>query len=145
LQQLRVLIRNPNKTRQEMQVLCSNCNIIKSRTKENEFGHNNRNYKNEGKTPIKRLIRNRIGKPERLKKFKETLFNILGTSCVKCGYNNLVALQFDHKIPIKGKKNRMEAYTFYRYYSMNPEIARRDLQTLCGNCNQLKKFDNGEF
>ena len=141
---LRRYVKNPEQAKKQLQILCANCNVIKSKTHRNEFGSNNRIYKNE-KTPLKKLLANRkVDKKEMINRFKNRMFGVLGKTCKKCGYDeDINALQFDH-IKAVGKK-RVKGYSFYSYYGQNLEITRKNLQTLCANCNQIKKFENKEF
>ena len=81
-------------------------------------------------------------------KARIALLNILGWSCVKCGYNeDFRALCFDH-IRDDGKEDRKihyNSYGFYRFYRDNPNLAKSNLQVLCCNCNNIKKYDNMGF
>ena len=80
------------------------------------------------------------------KKSKLKLFFILGSQCVRCGFLDKRALQFDHihgggskeRKKFKGKKET------YEYYAKNPELAIKTLQVLCANCNWIKRFENQE-
>ena len=72
--------------------------------------------------------------------------DILGDKCVKCGFNDKRALQFDH-INGGGLKDRIRfkaAQTMYKFYINNPELARKCLQILCANCNTIKIKENKE-
>lgn len=67
--------------------------------------------------------------------------------CVRCGFNDLRALQIDHKNgrgteEYKGVKNNI--LKMYRFYLKNPELAKESLQVLCANCNWIKKSENRE-
>jgi len=79
---------------------------------------------------------------------KERLFQILGgAKCIRCGFSDKRALQFDHingggtqdKLKHAGHLDRMR-----RYYLKHPEEARKNLQVLCANCNWIKRIDNIE-
>jgi hypothetical protein len=74
------------------------------------------------------------------------IFDILGHECVKCGFSDKRALQFDH-INGGGHRERMSfngGCELIKYYSLNPEMAKQRLQVLCANCNWIKKHDNKE-
>jgi len=78
---------------------------------------------------------------------KERLFDILGRICVKCGYNDIRILQFDH---INGggnadQKRFSSNYHMYRYYVIHADEAKLLLQVLCPNCNWIKRVENKEF
>ncbi len=79
---------------------------------------------------------------------REQLMVRLGqTSCVRCGYNDARALQFDHKLG-GGSKHRREIGNGIRYLrhlmSLADEILSSQFQVLCANCNQIKREENGE-
>ena len=84
------------------------------------------------------------------KMFRETmknnLFDILGHKCVKCGFSDKRALQFDH---IFGggtqERKKTNAYHVMKFYSENINIAKQKLQVLCANCNWIKKHDEHEY
>lgn len=94
-----------------------------------------------------KATRNRIAK-DNLKKYRSKLIELLGGKrCVRCGYNkDERALQIDH-INGGGIKERRKGYTYliHKKYVDNPILAKKTLQILCSNCNQLKKFDNKEM
>ena len=83
------------------------------------------------------------------KKARETLFHILGQhACIKCGFHDKRALQFDH-INGGGTKEHKTMFLnrrlmFYVHYGSYPELARTTLQVLCANCNAIKRIENGE-
>lgn len=75
---------------------------------------------------------------------KQELFTILGWCCVKCGFSDVRALQFDH-ISGGGTKEMLSKFSnsprrMYRYYVDHPEEAKQKLQVLCANCNWIKRF-----
>ena len=77
------------------------------------------------------------------------LFEILGgAKCVRCGFSDIRALQFDH-IYGNGCKDRrdrnLSGSDLIKYYSRNPEEAKQKLQVLCCNCNWIKRWEKGEF
>lgn len=80
---------------------------------------------------------------------KLKVLNILGgercanPNClVKGGCTEPRALQIDH-IQAVGKK-RLIHKQLYKWILDNPTEARRTLQVLCANCNQIKKYEKGE-
>jgi hypothetical protein len=79
-------------------------------------------------------------------KLRDSIFLILGTVCVECGYDDKRALQFDHVNGggLKDTKRFKGHQTMLRYYRDNPEICKKKLQILCANCNWIKKHDNDE-
>ena len=99
-----------------------------------------RMYKHRNKIEYQKYVRNRV------KKMRMELFYILGGPvCVNCRYQeDWRVLCFDH-IRDDGREDRLlhnlNGYSFYLFYINNPEIARANLQVLCCNCNQIKKYD----
>lgn len=80
------------------------------------------------------------------KEIRKKLFEILGSSCVKCGFSDIKALQIDH-INGGGSQDRIKHGSriyIYRFYVENPEKAKQELQILCANCNWIKRTENKE-
>ena len=96
----------------------------------------------------KNHARERAYMSERTRKFRLQLFEVMGgAKCVRCGFIDIRALQFDH-INGNGRKNRKQlkgSLGMYQYYATHPEEARADLQILCANCNWIKKFEREEI
>ncbi len=84
---------------------------------------------------------------------KLKLLNILGTQCARCGNGDIRVLQIDH-INGNGLSNRRRFNTnicsersqvpMILYYVKHPEEAKQELQTLCANCNWIKRAERGE-
>lgn len=74
---------------------------------------------------------------------RKLLFRELGDKCVHCGFSDVRGLQFDH-IKYIGRKNRLSTNEFYYRYAKNIELARKELQVLCANCNVIKRVELGE-
>lgn len=101
----------------------------------------------------KTMIRNdpklkREDNRERAIKRKFELINLLGgAKCVKCGFSDIRALQFDH-IKGEGYKDRtirnLIGTRLVCYYLNHPKEAKDELQILCANCNWIKRSVNGE-
>ena len=72
---------------------------------------------------------------------REKLFEVLGgKKCVKCGFSDERALGFsdiDDK-EIFDKIRRGGSASSWGKYISNPDLARKKLQVLCLNCNQIK-------
>ena len=76
-------------------------------------------------------------------KYRLEAMSILGKICVKCGFNDLRALSIDH-INGGGDKDRREVdKQIYRWLRKNnyPE----GYQTLCMNCQFIKRAENKEW
>lgn len=79
-------------------------------------------------------------------KHRKTLMEFLGDRCIKCGFSDMRALCLDHVNGGGHKEFRQyPGAAFYRYYLKDPELAKRNLQILCANCNSIKRFVNREF
>ena len=77
---------------------------------------------------------------DRNRRVRLGLIEIVGDRCVKCGFNDERALQFDH-INDDGRLDRKRfssASHMFEYYCKHPEEARQKLQTMCANCNWIK-------
>lgn len=76
------------------------------------------------------------------------LIILLGEKCVKCGYDiDLRALQVDHtngggtkEVQEFGGNNAK----MWKYYLEHPNLAIKLLQSLCANCNTIKRYENKE-
>lgn len=77
---------------------------------------------------------------------RDELLSILGRACVRCGFDDKRALQFDHIHGGGGKDAIRHGGTLrmYRYYCARPDTARERLQTLCANCNWIKRAEQNE-
>ena len=79
----------------------------------------------------------------RRKRIRLYLLQLLGNKCIKCGFSDSRALQFDH-INDDGYADRKllkSADGILCYYYKNPEIAKKKIQILCANCNWIKRFE----
>lgn len=90
---------------------------------------------------------------------RDQLLLILGRKCACsesrcchgtriCGFKDKRALEFDH---IHGEgyghrfKNQRNGRIFYRFYVEHPELAKKELQIMCRNCNKIKAVINKEY
>jgi len=70
------------------------------------------------------------------------LIQTFGGKCSKCGFDDWRALQIDH-IDGGGNHERFTTNSMNKYYDkmiQNPQ----HYQLLCANCNQIKRYENGE-
>ena len=70
----------------------------------------------------------------------------LGGKCVRCGFADWRALQVDH-VNGGGTKERRLAVSMRRYYKAilaSAEAQTGEYQLLCANCNQIKRYEEGE-
>jgi hypothetical protein len=75
------------------------------------------------------------------RQLRSDLYDIVGRECVGGGLNDVRVLEFDH-INDDGAIDRIKfkgARTMLEFYTKNPTEAKRCLQTLCRNCNWIKR------
>ena len=74
-------------------------------------------------------------------KKRQDLLGIVGGKCIKCNNSDWRVLQIDH-VKGGGTKEIQELTIHQRYKRIReyPEL----YQLLCGNCNAIKKIENGE-
>jgi len=77
--------------------------------------------------------------------YRDLLFEALGgAKCVRCGFSDRRALQFDHINGDGTKKihhdESKDSHT-YVIYANDPELARKTFQVLCANCNAIKRSE----
>jgi hypothetical protein len=72
-------------------------------------------------------------------KVRLEIINLLGGKCVKCGFEDVRALQVDH-IKSVGQKNRFRQQYLKQDIVKNPNL----YQLLCANCNWIKRHENNE-
>lgn len=71
----------------------------------------------------------------------------LGNKCIKCGFDNYLALNIDH-INGGGNKDRKNngQFGFYKkLLNLSDEQLHKEYQCLCSNCNQIKKYEDFEW
>ena len=107
-------------------------------------------YKNNRESVLatnrKRLPLIRIYRRQYENKIRLDILKLMGNKCVKCGFDNWMGLQLDH-INGGGTKEMREfkrPKAMYRFYLANPLEAKKRIQVLCANCNQIKRYLNNE-
>ena len=84
---------------------------------------------------------------KRLMSIRTQLFKVLGgAKCKFCNFSIWQGLQFDHKNG-NGCSDRREFQSgrmMYKFYINNPELAVRELQVTCANCNFIKRHKQSE-
>jgi hypothetical protein len=115
--------------------LCRTCFAKRSREYRKEW---RRNWTKE----------QRIARNESLRKYsanlKNQIFDILGRKCVRCGFSDERALQIDH-VNDNGygeRKKYRASRNFYLHVLKKLKEGSKDYQTLCANCNWIKKLEN---
>lgn len=127
----------------------------KSKLKEYRRLHNKKWYQNNKEKSKENYRKYRLRPDFKVKarayvneynyKLRERAILLLGGRCVKCGFSDHRALQFDH---INGGGNRERnsgiragAHLHRRVLKGNHE----GLQLLCANCNWIKRYENNEL
>ena len=79
---------------------------------------------------------------EHIRKLRSTTIESMGGQCVKCGFTDKRALQFDHinGRGLKEGRDRRIAREVLRSFLNN----EKKFQLLCANCNWIKRFENNE-
>lgn len=76
--------------------------------------------------------------------YKQTILQMYGNSCCKCGYSNIKALQLDHIVPIKRKGYASRGVdtggALWRAVAIG-KLPREDFQLLCANCHAIKTYN----
>jgi hypothetical protein len=81
-----------------------------------------------------------------IKERRETVFQLLGNKCTRCGETDWRCLQIDH-VNGGGIRESRKHKNRYGYYGMVIEKIKagsKDYQLLCANCNWKKRYENKE-
>jgi hypothetical protein len=79
-------------------------------------------------------------------KLRQQVIEALGGKCRQCGFDDWRALQVDH-INGGGTQHRRTYVSMYRYYKdilASAQAQSGEYQLLCANCNQIKRYEEGE-
>ena len=85
----------------------------------------------------------------RAEKRRKLLQDLLGGRCVRCGIDDYDVLQIDHTSG--GGLSERQTHPnggpawWNQYYLKHPELAKKNLQVLCANCNIKKRIENHEL
>ena len=84
----------------------------------------------------------------RTREAKAEIYRLLGGKCVKCGFEDVRALQIDHIIAIgnnaKRKKRRGDDLNGYKRILEEIKSGKHNYQLLCANCNWIKRWELNE-
>jgi hypothetical protein len=108
----------------------------KNKEKNREYKRENmRRYRSEN--PEKYRKQSRDAK----KRLKESVFDIYGRICKRCGFTDIRALTLDH-IKNNGNKERKEIGERGVYYRSLDSKFHSEYQTLCMNCQFIKRYEH---
>jgi len=133
----------------------SNSKKVKKRERK-EYNH--KNYLENKEVVSKRTKKYKAEHKELYKKysknfyvrFRYALIELLGGTCVNCGFDDVRALQIDH-INGDGAEERKKHRGSLLYKSMleryikDPQKFCVNYQLLCANCNWIKRSTNKEY
>jgi len=70
--------------------------------------------------------------------------DFFGGKCIRCGFDDIRALQMDHTHGRNGEKRIGNIDARYKFVRDFPNEAKAKYQLLCANCNWIKVFENKE-
>lgn len=77
-------------------------------------------------------------------KIKNNIFEKLGKKCVRCGFDDIRALQIDH-INGGGVSEKRQVGGDYLIFILKQLVkGQKKYQILCANCNWIKRSENNE-
>lgn len=120
---------------EEFQTLCANCNSIKAIENEEFLSP----FRDVSKSSQKTLQYRR----KRWEHFRETIFSFTGCRCARCEFSDRRALQIDHVEAIGPW--RLPGEKEYKRIIEDLRCGTVRVQTLCANCNWIKRAENHEF
>ena len=102
-----------------------------------------------GESYYKRYYRKNSEKRKRkateyTRNMKKAVHTILGGECVRCGFDDVRALQIDHVNGGGNKEVKKVTKHYYKYVLEKIVAGSVDYQLLCANCNWIKRVENGE-
>lgn len=84
---------------------------------------------------------------EYLRNLRKLVIFTLGNKCIRCGFNDIRALQIDHINGGGSKERKEKGFTkeFHKHVIESFLNNEYKYQLLCANCNWIKRFENNEF
>ena len=79
-----------------------------------------------------------------VRKWRAAAFQILGTRCTICGFNDIRALQIDHRNGGGNKERKTIFRSPRQFYKAVITDGGQKYQLLCANCNQIKRIEQRE-
>jgi hypothetical protein len=110
------------------------------RTREKQLEYKKNYY---AKNREEKLQRASINSAKRRAKQRQAIFDLLGRKCVRCGFDDVRALQVDH-INGGGTKERTSLASPHSVYKKVLACGGEGYQILCANCNQIKRYEQNE-
>lgn len=92
-------------------------------------------------TPLEIKLRWREANAERRRQRRLKLVAAFGGKCIRCGFKDSRALQFDHKNSDGQIDRHLERHALWKEIEQKPER----FQLLCANCNTIKRFECNEL
>ena len=88
----------------------------------------------------------RVKNKEYWHRIRNDALDLLGGKCIKCGYSDKRALQFDHINGggTKDMKSHKSSYAYYKKVYESIRSGEQKFQILCANCNWIKRYENDE-
>jgi len=83
---------------------------------------------------------------DKYEKLRNEIFALLGNYCSNCGFSDRRALEIDH-VNGGGLKQRQKfksTLQYYRFVLSELKNGSKDYQSLCANCNQIKRIERNE-
>lgn len=78
------------------------------------------------------------------RKLRQLILDVVGRKCARCGFADERALQIDH-INGGGAKEIRDLGGTHRHYRKVLQLNGAGYQTLCANCNWIKKAERNEI
>lgn len=108
--------------------------------------------KNREKRKAESLVYNKLHQYQSQKKYNKTywkrtrlsIFDILGKKCVRCGFEDMRALQIDHVNGGGAREQRKYKGAYIYHLRKDVRVNPSSYQILCANCNWIKKSENNE-
>ena len=99
--------------------------------------------RNDPQKWTEKLAQDRIRSRKAREQKRRAIIEMLGGKCAICGFSDWRALQIDH-VNGWGNRERKSAKSMDNYYAQIVECNGWGYQMLCANCNQIKRYENGE-
>jgi hypothetical protein len=92
----------------------------------------------------KQKLRQALWRRQKIIKQRKEILQILGQKCLECGYDDERALVIDHVNSGGSKERQSIGGGYYSMILKKLKEGTREYQTLCCNCNQIKRLEKDE-